>query len=405
MFADIMGHLGVPLLVDDKRSLDVHAGKIYQGEGWPGLVQRVLKVTRSANYEYQDLPALLRITAMGMVADLNRRHVLRAMELIRRAQKSNIPLPSNVFFGFKAPVSMMALPILRQVYGPIKFLHVIRDGRDVSLSANQSPVAKFYDAFYEDASIRRTLYDIGPPNYDLVDSLRPVMAMQLWNDWNLQVRDWALAHNDGITLDYLAMRAEDLLDPEQKYQSLLQLADFVGSPRSQREICCLSRQTAMDMGESDAITTHSKDSENEHQQNKSPGLYDNLKKLTQSGDNEPIHGSEQRAEQANAEKEDGKVEKVDPSLLMENVSRSSRKVKVAEILKRYGKWRTKLQGKDNLSGLLHSKGREALRYFGYLTDESTNANPRPFRDNAPPELLSFQCDSSVICDDDEPTAV
>jgi len=48
-------------------------------------------------------------------------------------------------YGIKAPVSMLLVPMFREIWGRMKFIHVVRDGRDIAFSGNQSPVKKFYE--------------------------------------------------------------------------------------------------------------------------------------------------------------------------------------------------------------------------------------------------------------------
>jgi hypothetical protein len=74
--------------------------------------------------------------------------------------------------------------------------------------------------------------------------------MQLWNDWNLQVQRWALAHPNLI--DYLVMRSEDLLFPETRFSCFQALAAHVGSTMiSTQDLCCQSRLESMvDYGKS-----------------------------------------------------------------------------------------------------------------------------------------------------------
>jgi hypothetical protein len=76
------------------------------------------------------------------------------------------------------------------------------------------------------------------------------MGMQLWNDWNTGLLEYERTYADGKTFDFLVMRTEDLLNPEKKFKSLIQLANFVGSPKTVEELCCLSRQAIVDMGKS-----------------------------------------------------------------------------------------------------------------------------------------------------------
>jgi len=157
---------------------------------------------------------------------------------------------------------MLLLPLLRKTLGRIKFLHVVRDGRDVSFSRNTSPVSKFYTSFYRDATNK--LQSIQATGVDQLSnsSVSVIQAMQLWNDWNRQVWDWEsrTSRDENNNFDFLVLRTEDLLlSPETKFESLVKLADFVGSPLTTDELCCLSRQAVVDMGQSamnDKRTSH-----------------------------------------------------------------------------------------------------------------------------------------------------
>jgi len=121
----------------------------------------------------------------------------------------------------------------------LKFLHMIRDGRDLAFSGNQSPVNKFYDTFYD-----------GNPYSPNVDKNEDgaLKAIRLWSDWNTEVSTWSLAHVDGMTFDYLQIRTEDLVHPETKYDAYRRIADFVGSPYTDEQICCMVEQPAKFMG-------------------------------------------------------------------------------------------------------------------------------------------------------------
>ena len=307
-FVTALGKLGIPMLVDDKGTMDVHGRQLFNKEGWPPLVQLVLNHTHSANYQVEDLPKDVRTTIMEELTKFKEAMVKRGEKHDRRNQerrnKKHIqvnhydnshhlrpvsayhPLASRALleqedsfedienaafpqldnkpdnavvdskhrstmiqYGWKAPVSMLLLPFLREVFGPIKFLHVVRDGRDIALSSNQSPVKKFYSAFYGKESLGEGLSSdatIDTNNTELMS----VLAMQLWNDWNLQVLEYEKAHANDADFDYLVMHTEDLLNPETKFQSLQQLAHFIGSPNSLTEMCCQSQQAVVDMGES-----------------------------------------------------------------------------------------------------------------------------------------------------------
>ena len=305
-FVDIVKQLGVTVVADDKTTFDVHAASMFRGEGWPALVNRVLKVTHSGNFAWNDLPEKLQQTIAPEVRRLftnmnNRCATVKSREMRMRHGDESHPTSTTVSYAIKAPVSMLVLPVLAQFIGGqattiekrFKFLHVIRDGRDVGLSSNQSPVAKFYNTTYVDYEERSKKYK---------GNLQRVKAIQLWNDWNIQVYQWATEHsssnksssggisfqnargantttqnqhgdNEGglsstlrqklvlsssgksgkdedIIVDYLIMRSEDLLDPDRRLECLLKLAEFVGSTIQDDQLCCMSRQKAKDFGES-----------------------------------------------------------------------------------------------------------------------------------------------------------
>lgn len=243
-FVDVLGKLGVPMLVDDPGTMDIHASSMFLGRGWPPLASAVLVQHHSPNYEFRDLSEKFQEAAKRELGKLKGRFQVRLNRLMRKVEMGNeTDVASSVSFGFKAPVTMLLVPMLQEVFGPIKYLHVVRDGRDVCLSDNQSPVKKFYNDTYPDHKVR---------DAKLKKLTKPVAVkgMQLWNDWNTALYSWEKQHNNGVDFDFVVMRTEDLLDPVKKFESLLQLADFVGSPLSTKDLCCLSRKAIVDMGKS-----------------------------------------------------------------------------------------------------------------------------------------------------------
>ena len=108
---------------------------------------------------------------------------------------------------------------------------------------------KFYDVMYPDHEQRGRVFH---------DDLWHVRAMQLWNDWNTQVYEWATnrrrrqqQRSGDSDVEYLWMRSEDLLPGSPRRLECLQaLAAFVGSTLTPEQICCLSRQGPRDYGKS-----------------------------------------------------------------------------------------------------------------------------------------------------------
>jgi hypothetical protein len=369
---DIIAQLGVPMVVDDKGTMDMHAGFLFQKQGWPPMVDLVLKHADASKkyYNVEDLPQEVlnrvenELTKLGMFLDTRSK-----MAITRNFSRETA---TNVQYGFKAPVSMMLLPLFLKYLWPttgFKYLHVVRDGRDVALSNNQSPVQKFYRQAYPDAQTRMRKYH----------SLAPVMAMQLWNDWNIGVYEWLLQQTK---IDFLVVRSEDLL--YSKFETLARLADFVGSPRSPEELCCLSLETTKDLGTSavsgrrwqffpglvDPMTsallrTHSKSFPTRPRYTTLKQLREHKKKII-----EEVEGrAEAKAREQSRRRLWGWFFDLDEDLgkLVVKQIQSLDRYNPAEssVSHRYGKWARLLHRNPQLSQAMHEHGRRALQAFGY----------------------------------------
>ncbi|GKY94600.1 hypothetical protein MPSEU_000425500 [Mayamaea pseudoterrestris] len=424
--------LGIPMLVDDTNGYDVHGLTLFNGEGWPPLVNAVLNATNSANYEYDSLPSTIKSFIREEMNKFRNQIALRGAAKLQSFVTAENTTTNKVRYGLKAPVSMLLLPVLRHSFGPIKFIHVVRDGRDVSFSRNQSPVKKFYNQFYPDFRSKRTLYDNKLYN--------EVMAMELWNDWNMQALDWERNHNDGKTFDYLIMRSEDMIDPQTRYQSLTQLADFVGSPKTPQEVCCLSRQHVSDMGvsgkhgsdPSELLVSNTMNVAEQIQEmdwrkafrpidqalerrklellkikHVAPHLYEQLHRMQEAQDKEMKIRRQQRLLQKfdTHRRVEGillrhEIDK--PSEDSTNGAHSKSMVTASpgvmhnhsefqeskEVKNRYGRWIDDVRGRKELKKLLHRVGKDGLSLIGYepkalFLDESNEG--------------VFQCDQTVVC--------
>lgn len=248
-FAQILEHLGVPILVEDRGTMDVHAKEMYNGAGWPALVSRVFNVTRSASFDLKDIPDPLLQSARDEVGKFVTSLKFAGSALVTAGLGKT--WATSVSWAFKAPVSILLLPLFREKLPAMKVLHIVRDGRDVALSDNHSPVQKFYSYFYADAEARHKslLLEGEDEEQQFNQNARTnIKAMQLWNDWNKQVYEYGVRYSDGKTLDVLVMRTEDLM--RYPLESVVLLADFVGSMKTSHQLCCLSRMSATDLGHS-----------------------------------------------------------------------------------------------------------------------------------------------------------
>ncbi|CAB9502063.1 expressed unknown protein [Seminavis robusta] len=290
MFVQTLMDLGVPMVVDSYDTMDINAEEIViegqhgrKDRGWPPLVHMVMGEThRAANYTLHDLTSQAQRQQVMTALLKLKSSLLQKAHQLKKEERDLItakPPAAGVQLGFKAPIAMLLLPLLKQVFGSIKVLHVVRDGRDVALSDNTSPLQKFYRAFY---GPRPFLQAHGqqqkPPNVQLG-------MMQLWADWNQQVYQWEQeqvqkqlqqqilreensnvidndsdnSNNNQPQLDYMVLRTEDLLHPDTRLEALVQLAEFVGARVTPRDLCCQSQRPLHDMGQSNNREALTKD--------------------------------------------------------------------------------------------------------------------------------------------------
>lgn len=110
---------------------------------------------------------------------------------LERHHPSNLRTDSH--WGWKAPRSIYLLPFLHRQLPGLKFIHVLRDGRDMVLSANQNQLRKHGAAIL---SWRERLF-----------SSMPERAMLLWGRVNVRAAEFGEMH---LRENYLRVRFEDL---------------------------------------------------------------------------------------------------------------------------------------------------------------------------------------------------
>jgi hypothetical protein len=131
-FVDTIKRLGVTIVADDPNTFDVHAGELFNGQGWPALVNTVLKHTHSGDYEWDDLPSeTRRILGQEIPRFLKTLKVKYKRQKILQRQPHQLGFgphpPKGVLFAMKAPVAMLVLPVLTKFMGKVKFVHVLRE--------------------------------------------------------------------------------------------------------------------------------------------------------------------------------------------------------------------------------------------------------------------------------------
>ncbi|MBO6560735.1 MAG: sulfotransferase [Nisaea sp.] len=156
-----------------------HAGDAMDFEPFlDANINPVLRETRSLDYSLDDLSDSVRSAAV--------REFRAALKHYTRE------LPRNASnWGWKNPRSMYVLPIVADACPGMRFLHLVRDGRDMALSDNQNQPNKHYDALFGE-----TYSGESPEN-----------AIRLWATANMQVADWG---ERVLGQRYVRIRFEDL---------------------------------------------------------------------------------------------------------------------------------------------------------------------------------------------------
>eukprot|EP00605_Chrysophyceae_sp_TOSAG23-4_P000618 GSChrysophyteH1.ASY1.ANO1.697.1 assembled CDS len=222
--------IGVLMVSEDPETFDIHGDLI---GGWPTVVAPVVKNARTLNYRVLP-PNVNRAVSSNL-----RKLVAQARTDSRKPQSfvlakgGALPRPKNsdasrVSFGFKAPVAMTLAPFWSYIEPHVMLLHVLRDGRDIAFSANQSPVQKFYSDMY---------------GMDRTDN--HVKGIRLWSDWNSQLYTWAKERVTKLqrSFSYMALHTEDLASDkvEIRFKAILNLAKWTGSTLSTQELCCVAQ--------------------------------------------------------------------------------------------------------------------------------------------------------------------
>jgi Sulfotransferase family len=113
-------------------------------------------------------------------------------------------------WGWKEPRSIYLLPLLDEELAGLRFLHVVRDGRDMAYSANQVQLRKHGAAVLGDGG----------------EMASPRRSIALWSEVNLRAADYGERE---LGPRYLRVRFEDLcLDPEAGAAEVLRFFGLAG---------------------------------------------------------------------------------------------------------------------------------------------------------------------------------
>lgn len=142
------------------------------------IINPTLENVRSLKYELSSLPSPYRNQALLRLRDICKCYVAdRPIELRS--------------WGWKNPRSMYILPFICAVYPDLRFVHVIRDGRDMAVSSNQNQLRKHYGPLF------------GHPRRESA----PIASIELWARANLDVAAWCEVR---LAKRYLQVKFEDL---------------------------------------------------------------------------------------------------------------------------------------------------------------------------------------------------
>lgn len=117
-------------------------------------------------------------------------------------------------WGWKQPRTVLLLPFLDRRFPRLKFLHVVRDGRDMAFSSHQKPLQKHGSAFLSSEEL------CWPP---------PLQSVALWTRVNLRAAEYGERH---LGDRYLRIRFEDLcVEPTAVVESVCRFFGLSGDSR------------------------------------------------------------------------------------------------------------------------------------------------------------------------------
>lgn len=118
-------------------------------------------------------------------------------------------------WGWKEPRSMYLLPLWDSLFPSLRFLHLVRDGRDMALSANQNQLRK---------------HGVAMLGTGLAEQPEAVRSIALWSRVNVMVAKFAARR---LGNRYLRIRFEDLCrDPAVIVAQVLAFANVRADPRA-----------------------------------------------------------------------------------------------------------------------------------------------------------------------------
>lgn len=116
-------------------------------------------------------------------------------------------------WGLKIPISALFLPFLHQQNPKMKFIHVVRDGRDMAFSERNGFLLNWGDIYLDDYHTK------------IIHLSFPVQMAIMWNKLNTRTADYG---EQNLKEHYLRIRFEDLcFDPERILKLMI---EFINPP-------------------------------------------------------------------------------------------------------------------------------------------------------------------------------
>ena len=212
--------LGVLVLVNDHNTWDVDEGF------WVDVEQLLLPHTHGFDYTLEQIPFYPRMQIMEKIKHMSDGLLERAKREAATAKRTR--------WGFKAPCSQVFIPFFHSLFPRMKFVHVVRDGRDIALSSNNEQ--------------RRYIRFIPSHLFSHMNAL--VRKVLVWFTLNSQAHNSVVRHN----ISYMTVRVEDLtINGLNNSLSLLQEArSFINlPPLSTMDACCIFQTLGTYLGSFD----------------------------------------------------------------------------------------------------------------------------------------------------------
>jgi hypothetical protein len=159
------------------------------------FINPILTSTKSLDYQVEELPRDLSVAARDELA-------LSINRFLDDLPNDDRP------WGWKNPRSMYVLPFIADLFPMVRFIHLVRDGRDMATSGNQNQPRKHFEALFGEA----------------LDETDPNGSIQLWAAANLAIAQWGERQ---LEFNYLRIRFEDLCaNPIEAVAAILNFAGF-----------------------------------------------------------------------------------------------------------------------------------------------------------------------------------